>query len=111
MNLKQIAFASMTSEGFIANDHPELTLAIDNYCKWLTAHGFEPLTDALWMRDGTLNDDEESGLRTQSIELLMASRASGIMVKDFFFQTYMMEDALGEMIWRKQGYDLVDAGI
>lgn len=100
----------MTSEIYIQGEHPELTEAINKFCQWLEASRFKRLNRALWMREGTLNEDELDELRKLSSNLLFASRASGMMVKSYHFQTYMMDGEFGELEWRQQGYDLVDAG-
>ena len=111
MELQGVAFASLTTESFVKSNHPEMTEAIGNFCQWLSLSRFEPLTDALWMRTERLNSDEEHEIRKLAIDVLMATRASGIDSKTFFFNAWMDEGELAEVTWRKQSYDLVDAGI
>ena len=107
MELTQVTFASMTSEIYLEGGHPELTKAIGDYYRWLEASCFKRLNGALWMREGTLNEDEMQEIRKLSMNLLFASRASGMMVQSYHFQTYMMDGEFGELSWRQENYDLV----
>ena len=109
MEMTQVTFASMTSEIYIQGEHPELTEAIGNYLQWLALSRFKQLNRALWMREGTLNENELDELRKLSSNLLFASRASGMMVKSYHFQTYMMDGEFGELSWRQESYDIVGA--
>jgi argonaute-like protein implicated in RNA metabolism and viral defense len=100
----------MTSEIYFEGEHPELTEAINKFCQWLEASCFKRLNRALWMREGTLNEDELDELRKLSSNLLFASRASGMMVKSYHFQTYMMDGEFSELSWRQESYDLASVG-